>query len=170
MKRNSLIRTGVVAVCALTAAACAAGMPSPNNTALTPAQTPAPEAEPAKAPPASQPPSPRATGVCAEMNRHDCMHSPDCVLEAVPDGSHPGKYRCRAATSACEKDLAQIAFYESTPPEGLCTSRPGCRYEKPGCYCMCRGYGQTSAADGAESPECDCVCAGGNPPLCVDAK
>ncbi len=168
MKRNSIIRTGVVAVCALTALACAAGMPSPNNTIPAPSAAPKPAPTPAES--AAQPPSPRATGVCAEMNRHDCMHSPDCVLEAVPDGSHPGKYRCRAATSACEKDLAQIAFYESTPPEGLCTSRPGCRYEKPGCYCMCRGYGQTSVADGSESPECNCVCAGGNPPLCVDAK
>ncbi len=101
------------------------------------------------------------------MNRHDCMRSLGCVLEVADAKTFPGIYRCRPAVSACEKDLAQASFYDSKTASKACTKRSGCRYEKPGCYCQCRGYGRTSVADGPESDECLCVCARGEPPRCV---
>lgn len=164
MKHTTNLRVGTATVFALLAAACAASAPTaqPSN--------PAPETPNSAASAPAPVASPPANGVCSQMNRHDCLHSPGCVLEVADAKTFPGIYRCRPAVSACEKDLAQASFYDSPTASEACTRRAGCRYEKAGCYCQCRGYGQTTVEDGPETDQCLCACARGEPPRCVDVS
>lgn len=117
-----------------------------------------------------------ADGPCAGLSRTHCMQSTECTLEKI-EGPIPRRYRCRAAAPPCETGVAQADFHgsgaagvqRSLAAQAACDARPGCRYDAGGCYCHCRGMGETTVPDGPEAEACNCECSSGKPPACVAA-
>jgi hypothetical protein len=109
---------------------------------------------------------------CEAMTRTECMQSTECTLEH--EAEHSKRYRCRPATGPCERGFAQAGFWgsgtdgvrASKEQQAACDDRPGCVFVDGGCYCHCRGMGQTTVPDGEEAPPCRCECASGPPPTC----
>jgi hypothetical protein len=126
----------------------------------------APADAPRNAPPA---PGASASASCAALTRGACMESPSCTLVLEPEPPRRDLYLCRAAEPPCETIVAQSAF-SGEGREGArrqCESVSGCAVDEGGCYCPCRGSGQTSVPDGPEAPGCNCACGGGAPPRCM---
>ena len=100
------------------------------------------------------------------------MESTECTLEQEAERS--SRYRCRPATEPCERGFAQAAFWgsgtegvaASKAQQAACNARPGCGFVDGGCYCRCRGMGETAVPDGDEAEPCNCECGGGPPPTC----
>lgn len=153
--------------------ACWAPDPAPTQPAATPT-SPAPEAVPlAGASSQGSSPAPSAaSGACETLTRTACMQSTECTLEQV--GERSRQYRCRPASEPCEKGFAQAGFWgsgtegvrASKVQQAACDARPGCGFVDGGCYCHCRGMGETAVPDGDEAEDCHCECAGGPPPTC----
>ncbi|MBX7078867.1 MAG: hypothetical protein K1X88_06730 [Nannocystaceae bacterium] len=122
------------------------------------------------APPATA--APRGGPDCGALSRTACMASPHCTLQHAGTADRR-TYRCRPATAPCEIGFAQSGFFGSGDDipaakrqQADCNARPGCVYEPGGCYCPCRGDGQTTVPDGPDAPPCRCECGGGTPPVC----
>lgn len=113
-----------------------------------------------------------SAGACASLTRTACMQSAECTLEQV--GEHSRQYRCRPATEPCERGFVQAGFWgsgtegveASKAQQAACNARPGCGFVDGGCYCHCRGMGETAVPDGDEAEACMCECGGGPPPTC----
>jgi hypothetical protein len=105
---------------------------------------------------------------CATLTRRACLEAPSCTLVHEPKPPRRDLYRCRPAEPPCETIIAQSAF-SGEDREGArrqCQSQSGCVLDPGGCYCPCRGSGQTSVPDGPEASDCNCACGGGPPPRC----
>jgi hypothetical protein len=100
------------------------------------------------------------------------MESTECTLEQEAERSK--RYRCRPATEPCERGFAQAGFWgsgtegvaASKAQQAACNARPGCGFVDGGCYCHCRGMGETLVPDGDEAEPCMCGCGSGPPPTC----
>ncbi len=107
-----------------------------------------------------------ADAECVRLTRYQCYLSRECTL--VRDPSDETQYVCRPPRNHCEADYSQLSAYETSPASGPCEVRDGCRWmSQDGCYCSCRGHGQTAVPDGDEAPDCDCECAHGDPGGCI---
>lgn len=156
-------------------AACAPATQSPDATSRDTASAPSPSpSDRSASPPIPEPsPPPDPERPCEALTRTACMQSTTCTLEHVAPRSK--QYRCRPATAPCEEGLAQAGFWgsgtdgvaRSREQQAECAARPGCGFVDGGCYCHCRGMGQTAVPDGDEAEPCDCECAGGPPPTCA---
>jgi hypothetical protein len=104
------------------------------------------------------PKTPNHGASCDSYDRNTCLESKHCTLHQV-EGR---QYECRAEVGACELGLVQT-------DEAACNARKGCKFEPATCFCACRGYGRTKIED-KSGPNCKCVCGGGKPSMCVEAK
>ncbi|MEM9189987.1 MAG: hypothetical protein AAGF12_12465 [Myxococcota bacterium] len=137
---------------ALTVIGCSSAAPRP----------PPPEPDP---PEASEEPEAHPEVDCPALDRFACMESTGCTLVMLRPDDEIG-YACRPVDGSCEQGLAQRDLFES--PE-QCSARSDCTFRPDQCYCACRGAGRAAVPDREGSPECDCECAGGPPPMCGDA-
>jgi hypothetical protein len=163
----------VMLLTAVLGGACTAPDPAPKLPAVTPT-TPAPEAAPidGSSSKGSTPSPPATSGPCEALSRTACMQSTECTLEQ--EGERSRRYRCRPATEPCERGFAQAGFWgsgtegvrASKAQQAACDARPGCGFVDGGCYCHCRGMGETAVPDGDEAEGCACECSGGPPPTC----
>lgn len=165
----------VVVVAAVVSSACSTPDSAPKQGAVapTPSASSAGPASPPSTSGSATPPVPAAAaGACASMTRTACMQSTECTLEQV--GERSRQYRCRPATEPCERGFSQAGFWgsgtegvqASKQQQAACNARPGCGFVDGGCYCHCRGMGQTTVPDGDEAEPCRCECGGGPPPTC----
>jgi hypothetical protein len=149
--------------------ACAPAMQGPDGPAQERAATPSSKPEPRE--PVVDAPA-VVDRPCESMTRTECMRSTECTLEQEVERSD--RYRCRPSLAPCEVGLAQAAFWgsgaegvsRSREQQAECSARPGCAFVDGGCYCPCRGMGQTAVPDGDEAVDCKCECASGPPPTC----
>src|SRR5262245_620406 len=89
------------------------------------------------------------THACESLSRTACMQSTECTLDQEVERSN--RYRCRPATEPCERGFAQAGFWgsgtegvsASKAQQAECNARSGCGFVDGGCYCPCRGMGQT---------------------------
>lgn len=164
------MRRVLVMLMVVTSSACSTPDPAPKQGAVAPTPS-ASSAGPASTSSSATPPAP-AAGTCASLTRTACMRSTECTLEQV--GERSKQYRCRPATEPCEQGFAQAGFWgsgtegvqASKQQQAACNARPGCGFVDGGCYCHCRGMGQTAVPDGDEAEPCMCECGGGPPPTC----
>jgi hypothetical protein len=163
MRRTLLMAMTICSACGATPKA-----PDPAPRGNTEHTTPA-VADAASTPKSS---APAPQGACEAMTRTECMQSTQCTLEHEAERSK--RYRCRPATEPCELGFAQAGFWgsgtegvrRSKEQQAACDARPGCAFADGGCYCHCRGMGQTTVPDGDEAQACHCECSAGPPPTC----
>src|SRR5580765_3833900 len=97
--------------------------------------------------------------ICSKLTRTACMASTNCKLSRKSEA----RYVFSKASTNCDSGIAQSSIDFKTK----CTARKGCEFKPGNCYCECRNYGSTPVQDGDEAPNCNCYCAGGDPPQCV---
>jgi len=98
---------------------------------------------------------------CNEMTTTDCMNSSKCTMELNPIENNEAIYICRDSINVCESNFSQ-----SSDMKEKCESRKGCVYNF-GCYCPCKGYGETIVKDNAKE-SCLCDCGFGEPAGCQE--